>query len=84
MLNYVYVCDSVCVSQCHMLGDKSIFFLEDHNMAMKLKQLGDLPSAGGELRIVVKPSSPPMQGRGSMCVCMCTCTCVCVCVCGHV
>ena len=64
-------CVIVFVSQCHVLGDKTIFFIEDHDMAMKLKQLGNLPSAGGELRIVVKPSPPPLQGRGCVCVCVC-------------
>ena len=56
--------------QWHVLGDKTIFFIEDHDTAMKLKHIGNLPSAGGELRVVVKPSPPPLQGRGvSVSVC---------------
>ena len=58
-----------------MLGDKTIFFIEDNDTAMKLKQIGNLPSAGGELRVVVKPSPPPLQGRG---VCMSVCLSVCL------
>ena len=58
-------CYGVYVFQCHVLGDKTIFFIEDHDTAMKLKQLGNLPSAGGELRVVVKPSPPPLQGKGN-------------------
>ena len=57
------------IFQWHVLGDKTIFFIEDQNTAMKLKQLGNLPSSGGELRVVVKPSPPPMQGRGNVMTC---------------
>ena len=56
-------------TQWHVLGDKTIFFIEDQETAMKLKQLGSLPSSGGELRVVVKPSPPPIQGRGNVMAC---------------
>ena len=73
------------IFQWHVLGDKTIFFIEDQSTAMKLKQLGNLPSSGGELRVVVKPSPPPMQGRGNVmtwqpCVCVCVCVCLSVCL----
>ena len=80
----------VCLFQWHVLGDKTIFFIEDQNIAMKLKQLGTLHSSGGELRIVVKPSPPPMQGRSNenglltSVVCVSVCVRACVCVCVHV
>lgn len=50
--------------QVHQLGDKVLFFVEEHRAAQELKNVGNLPSKGGPLTIIVKPSGPPKNKGG--------------------
>jgi len=48
--------------QAHVLGDKFMFFVSDHKVAMDLKRLGSVECKNGTLDVLVKPSPPP-KGR---------------------
>ncbi len=48
----------------HILSDKLMFFVEEYQVATKLKKLGELETRDGPLVIIVRPSPPPRSSGG--------------------
>lgn len=52
-----------CLPQVHVLSDKLMFFVEDQQAAIALKQLRSIEARGSTLSVFVKPCPPPQGGQ---------------------